>query len=226
MNYRKIPFALGAYGPMYPNSSFLSGPAPMTKVTFRADTSKPAGIPGFIAWLAETHPEVYNYSFAVMPHNVRIAMNKLKTGASVLTGTNAQAAYGAQRTRSTSGIPLSGLGDDTTAPLMDLSFDTGSVDTPQTVAIADTGESSGVPGLTSTGTSQLISSLAQAGQALVTGIDQQRIFNVQLQRAQNGQPPLNTGAYFTAAGSTLSGYLPWIAGAGLVGLVFMSRKKG
>ena len=77
MNYRKIPFALGAYGPMYPNSSFLSGPAPMTKVTFRADTSKPAGIPGFIAWLAETHPEVYNYSFAVMPHNVRIAMNKL-----------------------------------------------------------------------------------------------------------------------------------------------------
>jgi hypothetical protein len=235
MNYRKIPFAnLGAYAPEYPNSSFLSGSTPVTNVILRSDPTKAPGLPGFIAWLAEAHPAAYNYAFSLVPSNVRIAMNRLKTGGSQLTGTNAAAAYAAIANRSTSkgqmvnpAPYISGLGDDTTAPLIDMSFDTGSVSMPQTVAIADTGESTGVPGLTSAGTSQLVNSLAQAGAAIVQGVDQQRIFNVQLQRAQNGQPPLNTAAYFSATGAALANATPllWVGGGLLAVYLLMGRKK-
>lgn len=232
MRYRKIPFfQMGAYGAEYPNSSFLSGVAPMTTVVMRADTTKPAGIPGFMSWLADVHPKAYNYAFAIMPSNLRLtAFNRLKTGGAQLTGSNAQTAYSAVLNRSTDkwqsmspGSSLRGLGDDTLSPLMDMSFDAGSVPTPQMVSIADTGESTGTPQLSSAGTAQLLSTLTQVGKSIVTGVDQQRIFNVQLQRAQQGLPPLNTAAYFTSTGAALTSYAPWLLGGGVLALVLLSR---
>jgi len=74
----------------------------MTTVVFRADTTKPVGIPGFMAWLAEVHPKAYDYAWAIMPSNLRLtAFNRLKTGGAQLTGTNAQTAYSAVLNRST-----------------------------------------------------------------------------------------------------------------------------
>lgn len=197
-----------------------------TKVVLRADKTKAPGWAGFMAWLSQEHPDVYNYATAVMPQNLRLyAFNHLKTGGAQLTGTNAAAARQAQQNRSTTGSqanmnPASnlsglykrsfrdhrGLGDVpgysnyVNAPGISMSFDTGTVSTPQYVSVADTGESTGTPALTSAGTAQLISALTQAGQAVLTGVNQQTIFNTQMSRAQQGLPPLNTSAYGLSSG--------------------------
>jgi len=49
---------------------------------------------------------------------------------------------------------------------MDMSFDAGSVQTPQMVSIADTGESTGTPTLTAAGSAQFVDTLARVARLL------------------------------------------------------------
>ena len=109
-------------------------------------------------------------------------------------------------------------------------FDPGTLQ-PQYIAISDTGESTGNPGFTAAGTASLVSSLTQAGQAILTGVNNQNIFNTQLARAQQGLPPLNTTAYgLTAQGLATNLFtdpttMLWILGGGAALFFLMSRKS-
>jgi len=249
MKYRKIPFAtLGAYGAEFPNSSYLNGMGAMPKSTtviMQADNTKPAGFPGFFAWLAEAHPNMIPVVQSMVPPGFIRPLATLRTGGAALTDGNATMASNSNKQqvnglgRITRRKKMWGLGDDTSlnpdvtsavnAPISD-TFDPGILP-PQYVAISDTGESTGSPMLTSAGAASLVSSLTQAGQAILTGVNQQNIFNTQLARAQQGLPPLNTTAYgLTAQGIATNLFtdpttMLWILGGGAALFFLMSRKS-
>jgi len=68
MNYRKVPFmptmhGLAGYDALSPGNFMGAVTAPAAKpvkVTLRASTTLAPGFPGFLAWLAGAHPNLYN----------------------------------------------------------------------------------------------------------------------------------------------------------------------
>ncbi len=243
---------LRAYAPEYPNSSFLSGPTALTAppidpanvatIRLRADNSKAPGFPGFFQWLAESDPVAYNHISANVPPHLLSQAKVLRTSAATISGMGLGAVYKGTFADRFYKADIAGLGDTTgnagviaadSAPittnyspaLISTSFDSGSVATPQTVSIADSGESTSAPTLTSAGSAQLVSSIVQAGQAIVTGVNQQTLFNTNLARAQAGLPPL------TMSGSSITGVaadpttLLLVGGGILAVVVVMSMMK-
>jgi hypothetical protein len=247
---------LRAYGPEYPNSSFLSGPPAPTALTaapiapenvatirLRADNSKAPGFPGFFQWLAESDPVAYNHISANVPPHLLSQAKVLRTSGATVSGMGLGAVYKGKFADRFYKADIAGLGDTTgnagviaadSAPittnyspaLISTSFDAGSAPL-QTVAIADTGESTSAPTLSSAGSAQLVSSIVQAGQAIVTGVNQQTLFNTNLARAQAGLPPL------TMSGSTITGIAAdpttlLLIGGGILAVVLvmnMSKKS-
>jgi hypothetical protein len=211
--------SLQGYGAEYPNSSFLSGnpvppgggipvaPIPLAnKVTvrMRADPNAAPGFPGFFQWLANANPQAFQAAIAAVPPHLISATKVARTGGATLAGI-----YGDNFAR------RRGLGDTSdysyytgsTVPVttsltpatLNTNFDTGSVSAPATVAVADTGETTAAPQPSSAGAAQLISAITSAGQAIVTGVNQQTLFNTNLARAAAGLPPL------TGSGSAITG---------------------
>jgi hypothetical protein len=231
---------MAAYGAEYPNSSFLSGGIPVaapppentTTLRMRPDTTKPPGFPGFYAWLADYNPAAFNYAMAITPPHLVSQSKVLRTSGAQLGEIyrgSFKARQGMGDTSAYSSYTGSPSIPQSSAPsLIDTSFDTGSVAAPATVAIADTGETSGSPVMSSNGTAQLVTSLTAAGQAIVQGVNNQTIFNAQLARAEAGLPPLNTSAY--GIGSTISSALSdpttLLLIAGGVGLLIYLSSRG
>jgi len=231
--------------PLVPSNGGIPVPTPPAANTsvlvMRPDTTKPPGFPGFFAWLAESNPAAYNYAVGIIPPHLISQTKVLRTGGATLSGLGAIYAGRPYMTRDLNGYKeFAGLGDTTgsagyinapttSAPLIDTTFDAGSVPAPATVAIASTGETTTAPVPTASQTAQLVSALTTAGQAIVTGVNNQTVFNAQLSRAEAGLPPLNTSAYgLTGSGLTSALTDPstlLIIGVVGVGLFLMTQKK-
>jgi hypothetical protein len=243
--YRGPSSGFAAYGGEYPNSSYLSGDNPnVTKVLMRADPTKAPGFPGFFQWLAEANPTAYNVVAANVPPHLLSQAKVLRTGGATLSGMGLGSVYKGTFADRFYKADIAGLGDTTgnagviaadsapittsfAPPLISTSFDSGSVAAPQTVAIADTGESTSSPSLSAAGSSQLVNSIIQAGQAVVTGVNQQTLFNTNLARAQAGLPPLTgTGTAITGIAADPTTLL--LIGGGILAVVLvmqMSKKS-
>jgi hypothetical protein len=244
----------GDYGGEFPNSGYLSGPVPSSGgipvpppppnstsvLVMRADTTKPPGFPGFYAWLADANPAAFNYAMATTPPHLVSASKVLRTSAATLQGLDdADLRKLYSRTFPRDSTQRSDLGDTTgsgyvastsgaTPATISTTFDSSTVAAPTMPPIA-TGESTSSPTLTPAGTAQLVTALTSAGQAIVTGVNNQTVFNAQLSRAEQGLPPLNTSAYgLTGSGitSALTDPTTLLMIAGGIGLlVFLSSKK-
>jgi len=135
-----------------------------------------------------------------------------------------------------------GLGDDTSdivdsLDTSDFSPDTlniGPIDpsAPTPVSVSDTSvpnsNPGGTPAPSASVAGQIITTLTAAAPAILSTVNQQQVFQTQLQRAAAGLPPLNTSAYgLTTAGSVAgipSGVLLLALGIGAV--VLMAGKRG
>jgi len=218
MQFRKVPFVdpvararnpnfLGNdFGPKYPNPSFLGDASTPVKTTIimRPQQDAPPGFPGFFGWLKATHPDFYNYAVAALP--------------SYSTFTEGHR---------TGGATMAGLGDDSDLSTVDVgTIDPGSV---PSVNIPDAGGgATGSPAPSTSTAAQIISTLTQAAPSILSDVNQQQIFQTQLQRAAAGLPPLNTSAYgLTGSGVTglSSTALLALLGVGALVLV-MAGKKG
>ena len=77
--------------------------------------------------------------------------------------------------------------------------------------------------------SDLVNALTSAAPTVISTIDQQKIFNTQLSRAQQGLPPLNTTSYglpsMQGAFATLTTPVMLMVGAGIVGLMVLRRRR-
>jgi len=200
MNYRKVPFMNG-YDPMYPGAGFLSGAAPAkpVKVILRASRTLAPGWPGFMAWLAGAHPQLYALMQVRFPNLALYTQNG--DPASVIPGM------------------MHGLGATDSLTPIDV--------TAQTMALPSYGSSGGSSGGWA---SDLVSALTSAAPTVISTIDQQKIFNTQLSRAQQGLPPLNTGSYglpsMQGAFATLTTPVMLMVGVGVVALIAMRRGRG
>lgn len=148
-----------------------------TKVRLHAKEGAAPGWPGFLAWLAATHPDVYNRVAVMSPNFVGAMTSNNNTGSAVL-----------------------GLsGDATPAP---------------------------------TNVQQFIAVATQAAGAILPLVQQQKILKMQLQRAQQGLPPLDVGAYIDPNQGVQFGLnqgtqrtVLWLGG-GLLAAVVLARVLG
>ena len=222
MQYRKVPFMTTqrvhrtmpglAYTDPAAVVSGLAGAALMppkgtpgtTTVRFKSDTTKAAGWPGFFSWLGETHPDVYARVAVQLPRLVNPSQHS--SPGSVIAG-------------------LAGLGQDDGSDDSSFTFDPSTIDTSSIDAMApsadeiyasvDTslpstapaqatyaGVTNSAPQTTTLASGQIVSAVAQAASAILPLVQQQQLMSVQLSRAAQGLPPLNTSAYMTAGAST------------------------
>jgi len=196
MNYHKVPFMHG-YNALYPGEGFLSGasaPAKLTKVMLRASTTMAPGWPGFMAWLASAHPQLFSLVQVRYPNLALYTQNG--DPASVIPGM------------------MSGLGQTDTLTPIDVTA------TMLPASSASSGSSGGF-------WAGLASSLTSIAPTVIATVDQQKIFNTQLSRAQQGLPPLNTSSYglpsMSGAFSMLTMPVMLVIGGGL--LFVLSRRK-
>lgn len=174
MTYKRIPFARHIKGD---NSTGFMGSINMQKkVILKARVGAAPGLPGFVGWLAATHPALYNRVAVSVPNQL-----------------NAIESMGA------SGSHLMG-------------------DAPTTA-----------PSVSGTALQQFVSTVAQAGAAVLPLIQQQKVLKLQLQRAQQGLPPLDVGAYIDPNAGLNVGINPatqkvllWLGG-GVVGAWLLTR---
>lgn len=170
-----------------------------TTIRFKSDTTKGAGWPGFFKWLGETHPDVYAAVAVQLPRLANPSEH------------------------SSPGAKLSGLGQDDGSVVDDSSFsidpstiDTSGLDTltpsaDQIMSSVDAqlpdsapaqapyaGVTNSAPQTTTLASGQIVSAVAQAASAILPLVQQQQLMSVQLSRAAQGLPPLNTASYMTA----------------------------
>lgn len=174
-------------------------------VTLRAKAGAAPGFAGFFGWLAATHPDLYSRAMAVLPN----AANQYGIGAS--------------------GSHLAGLGDDSAA-IQDL----GMPDLSQLSQAGSFGITDSTPLPTTSFADTIANTVKSLANTVLPLISQKQILDVQLQRAKNGQPPLDTSAYFANAGmnvglnsSTQKTFLmmAMIGGAAFVGYSFLKHKR-
>jgi hypothetical protein len=216
VNYRVIPFAhktgLGA---------LTQGNADMTqKITLRPKAGAAPGFPGFFGWLAATHPDLYSIALAKLPAQV----SNWTTGIGA-PGAHLSGIYG-------HGGNLAGLGDDPNiTPIAP-------VDLSQLFTISTQASTEGATDSTPAPTTSFSDTIANTIKTLANGIlpilGQQKILNVQLDRAQKGLPPLDTTGYVDNTGlnvgltsSTQKTFLmiAGIAGAALLAHSFLKRSR-
>ena len=143
-----------------------------TKVTLKAKEGAAPGWPGFLAWLAAVHPNVYSAVEVAQPDIVdAIETAKVSPGAR-----------------------LNGLNF---ASNPEWAWNLGSVASPVPAGPVDASPGSViVPGTgVSNSIQSLIQTVTQAGAAYLSLDQQKRVLKMQLDRARQGLPPLDVGAY-------------------------------
>lgn len=201
MNYRVVPFMRPGLGALSTGIIKMA----TKKVVLSAKKGAAPGFPGFFAWLADTHPELYSRAQVALPY---YATNYGKSGGNAPN------------------IAVAGLGA------------LGADDVLQDVSAPDfSGQAFnfGITDSTPLPTSNFADTIANTVKALATSIlpvvGQQKILDVQIQRAKAGLPPLDTSQLSDAAGlnvgltsSTQKTFL-MIAGVGAAALIGMSLLK-
>lgn len=155
--------------PPFDYEMFLAGDPQPPTVILRPRVGAAPGFPGFFAWLGATHPDLYNYTRTALPDIV-----------------------GDIEGHRSGGMELAGLGDTNWLTASPQSL------FPTSLTSDDAASVSANTGPTSIGTSTIINTVTQAAAAFLPVIQQQKLLNVQLDRAQRGLPPLDTSAYESA----------------------------
>ena len=208
------------FSPMNPNSGFLGGPA---VAVVRPPKNAVPGWAGFFGWVASVHPGIYNQLRVALPDYVG-DIETLRSGAAELSG-------------------LGAVGDDNpdgSVPVMPSYASYGFVPTttlnlPKFAPYNDgDAVSSGAPTKTPDTTSQLINTISSIGSSALSLFQDQKLFNLNLQRAAQGKPPINAAAYMNANSGinvglnagTQQTVLLAIAGLGGIFLLSKLMKKG
>lgn len=144
-----------------------------TKVTLKAKEGAAPGWPGFLAWLAAVHPNVYSAVEVAQPDLVdAIETAKVSPGAR-LNGLNfASDPEWAWNLGGPAAVVAGGSIPNAN---------------PAAVVVEGTGATSRIQ--------SLIQTVTQAGAAYLSLDQQKRVLNMQLDRARQGLPPLDVGAY-------------------------------
>lgn len=166
MNYRVVPFAkssgLGALN---------EGMNMATKIVLSPRKGAAPGFPGFFGWLAATHPQLYAMSQAALPNR---ATQYGKSGAGARLAGPSLVMPGMHGMGATDSVIQDVSGPDFSGQAFNF----------------------GVTDSTPLPTSNFSDTIANTVKALATSIlpaiGQQKILNVQLDRAKNGLPPLDT----------------------------------
>ena len=202
---------MNGYDPAYPargylgfydSGSPLGGLAGPGKIRVRFESKKDAtpGFPGFFAWMASTHPDMFNYMRVTIPNYIG-ARSGLQSNAS----------------------DLRGLGDVAPSFAADLptSVPTFAFDmSPGAPPVVEPQSAGAVQ--------QIIDTLKQAVPIYLQTQNQQQLLTVQLQRAKAGLPPLDLSKYTASGGINLGltsgtqSMLMWVAGG--LALVYLVPK--
>lgn len=181
---------MSKYSIVDPSAGFLGGdPAGKQKIILRPKKGAAPGLPGFLAWLAATHPKAYDYVRVSVP-DYAADIEGLRSGASELRG----------------------LG-------LDLSFDAPNPDMPTV----------NIPAPDTSVWSQIATAVSQAAAAYVPLAQQKKLLDLQVERARQGLPPLDTSQYESATAGVQFGVnrstqnTVLMVAAGLGGLFLLSQ---
>lgn len=148
------------------------------RVRLEAKDGATPGWPGFVGWLAATHPKLYNV--------VRVSAPGIVAGI---------------ESNHTNGSVLAGDGD-------------------------------AAPNTSANALQTLAQTVVQAGAAILPLVQQQKVLKLQLERAKQGLPPLDVGAYIDPNQGVNVGLTPatqktllWLGG-GLAGALLLTRILG
>lgn len=175
------------------------------KVVLSAKKGAAPGFPGFFGWLAATHPELYARAQAALP-DYATQYGKSGNGANI----NVMAGLGA--------LGADDVLQDVSAPdFSGQAFNFGITDS--------------TPLPTSNFADTIANTVKTLASSILPVIGQQKILDVQIQRAKAGLPPLDTSQLSDAAGlnvgltsSTQKTFL-MVAGLGAAALIGMSLLK-
>jgi hypothetical protein len=198
MRFRGDPF-LGDYNALSPGAG-LSGTT-AKKVVVRPDPDAAPGWAGFFDWIATESPQMYNYLRVSLPNFVEDRQSYPSAG-SVLSGYGytdpASILRGMRDSCCRQGVEIyesgNGLGD-VTVDLMPLN----APDVQVPVMPAVEGVTNGAPLPTTTASSSIIDTIAAAAQAFLPLVTQQKLLNINVDRAAKGLPPIDTAAYESAS---------------------------
>lgn len=191
------------------------------KVVLSAKKGAAPGFPGFFGWLAATHPQLYS--------RVQVALPSYATNYGKNGGSASQLA-GPSLVHGPSLVPrgMGGLGADeglTTFAAPDLT----ALSNPQAFNFGAT-DSTPLP--TANFSDTIANTIKTLASSILPAIGQQKLLDVQLQRAKAGLPPLDTTGYTDNAGinvglntGTQKTFL-MIAGIGAAALIGHSLLKG
>lgn len=160
---------IGAYDPVQSSLNFLGGPAPKRTAIFRPKAGAAPGFPGFAAWVAATHPELYNYLRVSLPDYIG-DIEGPRSGALSLGAIDPGLI-------TVDPITLPAFRFDTSGP----------------AALADN------TGPTTSIWAQITDTVKNAAAVILPTIQQQKLLNVQLDRAKAGLPPLDLSRYESAS---------------------------
>ena len=203
-------FTMGDYDSLRPGKGMAG------TMVMRPRAGAAPGWPGFFGWLAATHPDMYNYARVSLPNVVEdrqgissagsqlgaylgSMLNRQPKGMGFFrkteTGQNMNGFDGYSEASETI---MGGLGDFGTGvfPTSAVSiFRQGSLTPAATEGITDSN-----PMPTTTMSAQISSLLTNLGSAFLPLYQQKKMLDIQVERARNGLPPLDTSAYDSASG--------------------------
>jgi len=229
---------VGDYNALAPGAG-LSG-AKKT-VVVRPNPASAPGWAGFFDWVANNSPKMYDYLRVTLPNFVEDRQSYPAAGAA-LGGYDAATIIrgledGHTNARFGLGIYNSGNGmgaDVSTDPLLmsspTITFAAPDVQVPVMPAVE--GVTNAAPLPTSAASSSIIDTIQQAAAAFLPLVTQQKLLNINIDRASKGLPPIDTAAYESASQglnvginrSTQNTFL--MLAAGLGGIFLLSKLLG
>ena len=213
---------LGAYDAMRPGAG-LAGSTRATGVTtvmLRPRKDASPGWPGFFGWLAATYPEFYDYARVSLPNMVEDRQGITSAGSQLgayLSGmVNRQPKGMGMLRRTEGGQNVNGLDySDPSAQIMGglgatgtgvFNSDAASIWRQGTLTPAATeGITDSIPMPTSTLSSSIADTLKNLAAGFLPLYQQKKLLDIQLERAKNGLPPLDTSAYESGSGGVQVG---------------------
>ena len=230
--------SLRGYDVNSPGAGF-AGLASDTKVMLRPRAGSAPGWPGFFGWLAATNPSMYNYVRVSLPNVVEDRQGFTSAGSQLgwynprfmnsAQGRNLNGFRVNERfSNSGEGRNLSGLGDVTSlAPSYasaTAAWRAGTLNQSATEGVTDS-----TPMPTTTLSTQIISVLSKAAASFLPLYSQKQLLDVQITRARQGLPPLDTSQYESASqglnvGLNRSTQSTFLMVAGLAAAAFVAVK--
>ena len=240
-------FTMGDYDAMTPGQGFAGdatalasqyGQQRRSMVMMRPKSGAVPGWPGFFGWLAAVHPKFYDYARVSLPNIVEDRAGIMGSGAQLgayLEG--AMGYYGSHGRLTETGSMLNGLvdesWDDPADPIM------GALDMSSIINIgrgvgqaATEGITDSTPLPTSSGSSMIADTLTKLATAFVPLYGQKKILDLQIERARQGLPPLDTSNIIDPNAGLNVGLTKgtqntvlMVAGLGLAALLLMKLVK-